>query len=48
MDTVQTESATSEGVAKATGPLVFPHGVANLTIRVDESRCEASNAPPIR
>jgi hypothetical protein len=38
MDTVQTASATGEGVAKATAQLVFPHGVANLTIRVDECR----------
>jgi hypothetical protein len=37
MDTVETAMATREGVAKATAQLVFPHGVANLTIRVDES-----------
>jgi hypothetical protein len=40
MDTVQTASAAREGVAKATMQLVFPHGVANLTIRVDESMSE--------
>jgi hypothetical protein len=41
MNTVQTTVATPEQVAKATMRLVFPHGVANLTIRADESMSDA-------
>jgi len=37
MNNVETETATVEPMASATTRLVFPHGVANLTIRVDES-----------
>src|SRR6202171_5869079 len=37
MNTVQSTSATLERGAKPTTGLVFPHGVANLTIRVDEA-----------
>lgn len=40
MNTVESATATRDGVAKATARLVFPHGVANLTIRVDESMPE--------
>src|SRR5437899_2270329 len=41
MNTVETTVATPEQVAKATMRLVFPHGVANLTIRADESMSDA-------
>jgi len=41
MNTVETTAATSGQVAKATMRLAFPHGVANLTIRADQSMSEA-------
>jgi len=41
MNTVETTAATPEQVAKATIRLEFPHGVANLTIRADESMSDA-------
>jgi hypothetical protein len=41
MNTVETTVATPEQVAKATMRLVFPHGVANLTIRAGESMSDA-------
>jgi hypothetical protein len=41
MNSVETTAATPEQVAKATMRLVFPHGVANLTIGVDESMSES-------
>jgi hypothetical protein len=41
MNTVETTAATLEHGAKATMRLVFPHGVANLTIRADESMSES-------
>jgi hypothetical protein len=44
MNTEETATATREGVAKATARLVFPYGVANLTIRVDESMSEKYRA----
>jgi hypothetical protein len=37
MNTVETTAATLEHQAKTTMRLVFPHGVANLTIRVDDT-----------
>jgi len=37
MNSVQNTSPTLDRGAKATTGLVFPHGIANLTIRVDES-----------
>jgi hypothetical protein len=37
MNTVQTGVATLERAASATTRLVFRHGVANLTVRIDES-----------
>jgi hypothetical protein len=41
MNTIETTTATPEQVAKATMRLEFPHGIANLTIRADESMSEA-------
>ena len=41
MNTGETTAATPEQVAKATIRLEFPHGVANLTIRADESMSDA-------
>jgi hypothetical protein len=41
MNTLETTAATLEQGAKATMRLVFPHGVANLTIRADESMSES-------
>ena len=41
MNSAQNTSATLDRGAKATTGLVFPHGVANLTIRVDESMPDA-------
>jgi hypothetical protein len=41
MNTVETTAATLAQVARATMRLVFPHGVANLTIGVDESMSES-------
>ena len=41
MNTVETTAVTPEQVAKATMRLVFPHGVANLTIRANESMSDA-------
>ena len=46
MNNSQTTAQTSERTAKATATnsLVFPHGVANLTIRVDASMTETYRA----
>jgi hypothetical protein len=41
MNTVETTAATLAQGAKATMRLVFPHGVANLTIRAGESMSES-------
>lgn len=46
MNNVQTPTAhrPDEATAKTTNRLVFPHGVANLTLRVDESMPDAYRA----
>jgi hypothetical protein len=41
MNTVETTAATVDQGTKATMRLLFPHGVANLTVRVDQSMSDA-------